>query len=959
MEFKVFNQGNSYIQPYSSALNGSELVTEFNQRSPLNVIGYHTVDLTNYLKGINPNVFDSTDPYAYTAYMTGSRTEDEVKLNISGSSLAISAGECLIAGYYVHIKQAITITLSTLISRSEMGSNMSDEDFVYKYVKITLKTTQGEGNRYDERLTPPLGASFEGVAVNVDNELPTINEYLLGLVIRRPNGNFDVIHNPYRTSIIPITHIAGAEDYDSLVRGTGDPEDSAIYGIKNGEPGNVINISEWLWLSYYSGLGKYLRNFAQVPDDAGIVREGAMLPTIVGKPASEGVDNHVLEMISKDPNHPQDGPKIRYRILKSGQKSPDCYDMQETPLPFANYVGHTATPDDIVSNNGDYNRLQNGYSGIIRPETLWQVDQLWKDRDSLNSGRQWGPFNTVRDAEETLSRIKTQMQRSVPSWDFSVNDYYWVLSDTIPVETGSDQNVSAVYGTVSGKYTTKLTGEVSSYVAGQVTNTIDGEAPIRFTLENGKMGAATVVLPDSSEATIEAGTDITGEGETVAKFNVAGTLGGNCTGDGSGTFSGSIDSFSQNVSSRYVYLQQIVEEGDDAGKLLYWTGPDKTTKTTDVTEWPVLAWTKQAVLRGFATPATENYLGFVKVSPGDKFGDVIRDPETDRLRLSDADIESLNAIRWKAPTGSIYMYQLLPTMTDLMEELSGTSFPGPVHITLAGSGWDPEINKLSRLRGDITIYLGGISNQQEAGSTVLTLEDCSTVRIVAKDSNNNDVDYKVNVTDCTLQQDNFHNINRWISSRFTSGSNTAQLSNPWMVIDKPFTNLLINEDDGNYIQARFVSVTRGEYNITSAEMDIWIKLPDDSSTKSERNLELVSTKNLKFPPLYLGVEESDGTINITNRQDIPTNLNAKISGTGGNHRIYDPQAGEYVNSGSFISTVDWTSGGKFTVSARVLNPSLSTKHGVYDFRFRVLVQFTDVDDTNVRSINYTDLFTEA
>ena len=44
--FPCYSSANVYIAPYSSATDGGELVTEFNQRAALNTVGYSVVDLT-------------------------------------------------------------------------------------------------------------------------------------------------------------------------------------------------------------------------------------------------------------------------------------------------------------------------------------------------------------------------------------------------------------------------------------------------------------------------------------------------------------------------------------------------------------------------------------------------------------------------------------------------------------------------------------------------------------------------------------------------------------------------------------------------------------------------------------------------------------------------------------------------------------------------------------------------
>jgi hypothetical protein len=172
-----------------------------------------------------------------------------------------------------------------------------------------------------------------------------------------------------------------------------------------------------------------------------------------------------------------------------------------------------------------------------------------------------------------------------------------------------------------------------------------------------------------------------------------------------------------------------------------------------------------------------------------------------------------------------------------------------------------------------------------------------------------------------------------------------------MLVDKVFSNTYDNS-----LQVRFVSVTRGRYEIESAEMDIWVKRAkfDKAVAEGDDTLLLTSMQTLKFPPFVLRLDESG---NVIERQDIPSNLNLKVAGSAGKHRVWaDKTSPTYTISGNWLSTIDWESGQHFALNARMVNLSKNPHHGFFDVRFRALVQFTQVDDMAIKSIKYTDVY---
>jgi hypothetical protein len=370
-----------------------------------------------------------------------------------------------------------------------------------------------------------------------------------------------------------------------------------------------------------------------------------------------------------------------------------------------------------------------------------------------------------------------------------------------------------------------------------------------------------------------------------------------------------------------------------------------TTYDPEDTEHDMI-WVRQSVLRGFATPATPQSYGFVKPSSGAAMGDVVLDPSSNQLKLRPEDITMLQLAGWKLHEGGAITLQ--STSIPDIQSLEGTWFLKPVTIALIGDGWDANtIPQLRRLKGDITLDISA-SVDPSVGSVlpIIKVVEVNTLKLVVGTSTS-----QIIVEDCTVQPSNFNSIYEWISSRFTSGSNAAVLDNPWMLVDKVFSNTYDNS-----LQVRFVSVTRGRYEIESSEMDIWVKRAkfDKAVAEGDDTLLLTSMQTLKFPPFVLRLDESG---NVIERQDIPSNLNLKVAGSAGKHRVWaDKTSPTYTISGNWLSTIDWESGQHFALNARMVNLSKNPHHGFFDVRFRALVQFTQVDDMAIKSIKYTDVY---
>lgn len=1003
-QFPYYSSVNSYIAPYSSSTDGGELVTEFNQRAQVNVIGWKTVDISKAGFQVNGEVDEdgemqqTTLTGTYNSWMSGTRDLESLKLSIIDSNLRIAPGQALVAGYFGDFLQELLIPTAEIISAAEMGSDRPNGFRLHRFVKLHIVTTRSTNNSHDERLVPPLADQYLGIVVMIDSTLPTLDELLLGVITRDLNGRFEVQNNPLKARMIAIDRISGAENYGRLVS-IPDDDDHNIYGIKNGETNedgevtNLININEWTWLAYNSVLGKFIRNFAANPDDAGKPGGQAesgdinLLGTMVGRAtrpehsSSSTPDNTLIQMFERDWSSEVSGtgskdiakPYFNYRVLQQGEKQADCYAVEKVPLPFARYRGWIPR-DDIPQLNAL--GLKDRYSGIVTPETLWQIDQLWVDRESMNTGRQFGPFDTKQAADNWMRANALTIGKGAPSDSgtstkikLQLGDYYWVLSDTVSNASNStggvlDEKVN--YGTVTGQYIATTTGEVTMDVTIPINEDLDATGSGTFS------GTVTGREKTSAEGDDTESTDPTSDEK---EFEVSGELSssnmkvevndslrvsdvqGTVTGQGQGTISCTLNDFVQNVSARYVYLPSK----DDGSLTLYYNAltayqqvlaggnADHIAEAEHILQNTIATqvkfeWVKQGVIRGFACPATPEHYGFLRPGTGAQLGDVINDPDTNQLRLDDLGLQLLQNGGWKYSTATDI--RLYATDNQTFADIENTWFLSEkVTIRLLGDGWDSTtIPSIHRLRGNIVLDFSGVVTDGSTPALVLC-EDVNLLTLAPGDTN-----ARIDTKDCVLTTHYFNNVHHWQNTVFDSGSNTALVNNPWMTINPAFTH-----EYENSLQVRFVSVTRGEYEIESAEMDIWIKREDWKEPGSQEDLSMTTLDKLKFPPLLLRLDEAG---NVCERQDIPESLNAKVSGTGGTHRSWDDTHSRYVMTGNWVSTIDWEHGEELSVNGRMLSPKGDRLHGLYDVRFRALVQFTHVDDMMESSVDYSTVYQE-
>lgn len=528
---------------------------------------------------------------------------------------------------------------------------------------------------------------------------------------------------------------------------------------------------------------------------------------------------------------------------------------------------------------------------------------------------------------------------SVPIDSFGANG----TDITITMQDPSDPSQEiTVTGTAAGTWVTDPGTTPYSVQATSATGTLAGTIGSAQVAKSQKLHINGGTL--ETDVDLTASNPITGKLELKDKsFAVSGKLSQlNLQAAGNVSFTGEMTSFTQNVSVRYVYTRlweittEITTEPDPADR-------SKTiTKTVKKFVWKdEYGFMKQAVLRGFATPATYQYYGFVRPGSGNNIGDVIMD-ETNHLALSPATLARLKSVGW------VYDESQEISLTPAsVNAYTGHWFTNPVTIKLVGSGWSEDI-VLSKIRGDITLDISGAEFNESEDDTrpvLLTCDDVSTINLKVLTDQNVLTKGMINVKGCVLTKSNFNSIYEWIDSRFDSGSNTISLDNPWVNIPNPF-----NLDFDHRVQTRFVSVTRGRYGVEDAVLDVWVKVEDsDNLINWTDPLILQSRASYLLPPLSVVYNETGSSVS-QDTQYIPTSLNAVVTGTGGLYKAWEGD--ELKLSGSFVSTIEWADNGPISVVGRLTNPDDSRMHGIYDMRFRAHVQFTNVESSLDTVISY-------
>ena len=1119
--FLVYSSANSYITPYSSDTHGGELITEFNQRAALNTLLKREVNLSDYAEtvasavnefvgsdividdttgrteknGPGLNSFEKSslhdkNGWTITAYATGTRDADDFHLGMNSEGrITVSAGVALVYGYYIESNAEVTFMRSDVFTVGEIANVANNEGQVKgnpcmtRFIKLAVQYTSPEHSRHDERLIPPFNGVYQGAAIVINEELPFGNELLLGTITIDSEGRVMLTENPYKTRMVPLDTVEGAEDYSKLLTA---PEDEHIYGIKFGETGgsedgevnNLIDIDKWLWIAFDSNLGKLLRSMSTNADTAGNSEDeptrGIIISDQTPYTAADPVVDEFNCLQRIDAKSGSQFARMSWHQAQTPSNTgADTIDHRALFFPYAMSRitgsslisekkvpakdGTVVKPFYDVSVYPCLNGL-NGTDGIITYQQLAMLELMFDDyvhrqADGYARGRQYGPFLTLADAKGWFERHKPAVQ---------LGDYFWVINDTAEAG-GTEANT-----TTSGY---ELKNIVTNY--GTVSGTVSGTAK-QSKLEVPVSGSFTgTAHPESDpDETLNIEGEINGKGQGTINATVTGTV------------NGTLDSFTQNVSSRYtcryhkthaqgetgswrfahaVMLEEnsysgrftsltlqpnirpgsllispipnhpvltddntgiyggiydnkygkimtVMNEGGgyvevQVGTINYATGvitglQTESTATisyflpTDRASYVILdpegesqsfqdtsstpqsvLFTVEAVERGFAVPATSTTFGVVKVGPGSNLYDVIVDPTTQRLRITDLLLSLI-----KGGGFSEYPDETIVISPGVdLTQYAYRRYSGGVVFKMEGnaSEWRANLDTtgtLAHIRGNITLdFSEVVEDGNRTDGLLLHLVDLDHVKLVGDNvSTTEHVSTETllfGVDHCVVDKYFFTNIGEWKYSQFISGGNTLELDLPWMEVTNVFTSSGVD----NSLMCKFSSVTMGEEGVCAAQMDIWVKHAGWKDYSGNIDRMWSSSAYLKYPPLFFEHDLSEdgsqlSTINKHTIQYIPDNLNLKISGTSGVHQAYDENNSEYVPSGNLLVNLNWEyngnptvadePGGKIYLNLYMKNASPDDKKQNFsNLRFRANVQVIRLDNNGMsESVSYAELY---
>ena len=596
--FLVYSPKNAYIAPYSSDTYGGEQITEFNQRAAFNTLLKRDNNLKDYadlvaeavnnafgeavevdqttgetvMSGPGLNSFKNSlvhdrENWHTIAYATGCRDDDSFNLSIAEGSgrLSISAGVALVYGYYVESTGEINIMPIDAINQTDVaevadnpGQNPNNPCCT-RFVKLAVQYTAPENSRHDERLIPPLNGMYQCASIVINDELPYGNELLLGTITRDSLGRYLITQNPYRTRLVPLDSVQGAENYQNLLSAV---EDNHIYGVKYGETGgsddgtvtNLIDIDKWLWIAFESNLGMLLRSMSTNAETAGNANDEPTRGVIVSDRTPYTADDPVVDEFNClqriDSNSGDAFARISWHQAqvppKTGSDTIDhralFFQYAASRLSGSSLIHTKKHPDadkSVIKPFYDINAYPclnglNGTDGIMTYQQLAMLEMVFDDyihrkADGYARGRQYGPFLTLEDAKNWFEIHKPVV---------SLGDYFWVINDTAEaggVEAATDntgytlRNIVTNYGTVSGTVSgTAKQSRLEVPVTGSVTGTVDDTDP-----------------------PVAISGEVTGVGQGTINATVSGTV------------TGTLNSFIQNVSSRYICRQKKVLTGED------------------------------------------------------------------------------------------------------------------------------------------------------------------------------------------------------------------------------------------------------------------------------------------------------------------------------------------------------------------------------------------------------------
>jgi hypothetical protein len=638
----------------------------------------------------------------------------------------------------------------------------------------------------------------------------------------------------------------------------------------------------------------------------------------------------------------------------------------------------------------------NGTDGLITYQQLAMLEMVFQDyihrqeAGEVTRGRMFGPFLSLENAKSWF-----QTHRPV----VNVGDYFWVINDSAEAG-GAEATLSA-----DPEEIYELHNIITNY--GTVTGTVTGTAKqssLNVPVQATGHGTAHKVGEPDTEYEFE-DIEITGEGKGTINATVKGTV------------SGTLTSFTQNVASRYVcrYRDDADEEGiwkfahgimvnpvhdddrpDDPYAFLpvtiddyiildeeggSYSFADASATEYDTHQLQNVLFAVESVERGFAVPATPNVYGLVKTGTGSNLFDVIVDPTTQRLRITETLLSFIKGGGFQIQQSASDTIVIDPGMD--LTQYQYSRYPNGITFKMTGnaSDWRASLDTtglLAHLRGAIRLdFSEVIEDGKRSDGLLLRLEDIDYLTLVGDNEVIGDPANPVHpstetllfgVNHCVVNSYFFTNIGEWQYSQFISGSNTLELELPWMLVENVFTGTVDNS-----MSCKFASVTMGPNGISSATMDIWIKHKgwDDFAGAIDRMWS--STGYVKFPPMFfekaLGPEgEVTADINKKTIQRIPDNLNLKISGTAGVHQAWDANNTEFVPSGNLLVNMNWeyngnpstakTPGGKVYLNLYMKNSSPDVfKQDFSGLRFRAEVQVVRLDNNAMsEAVTYEQLY---
>lgn len=1004
--FYPYTTSTAYINPYSSDRQGGELITEYNQRNSLNTLCKKEMQFQEYATALEAELNDtfgddqvvdettgeiqkiSAGLYSFvktkyamleywkaTVLATGVQDEHDFDLECTSDELRVKRGKALIMGYNVESLTEIQLDMNDVLTNRDVqdvespSHHQASDPIVTKFVKLAVMyVTDGA---HDERLNPPLDEVYKSVAVVVDDEMPMENELLLGTITRSKSGKLLVTQNPVKTRLLPLDVVAGAEGYDELIN-TANMEDGHIYGLKKDAEHHITDITTKIWLDTGSNIAKLLKGLSAQPETA-TVDYHKNTRALIATRSINGSDGSVEDALRSSGGT---YPAINWTQIYALEEDANAtVEHRSIYYPFAYCDDEVIIktelprPSDTASKQYVYTdpkfpeiHGRKGNGGFMTGQQAFMLEKAYAHAAYPEDvGTQYGPFMSVAEAASWFA--------GHPEKEYKEKDYFWVINDTI-------DGVLASYGTVSGTVSGNVAGVVTGTVAGSVT--VTGEV-------TGEVEGSTVESDPKPITGTLVNSTLTNSTATLASTVVTGNVSGNAT----GLVSGQLDSFAQNVSARYVCVYSGQQEpGLNKGvhciahKLEY--GTDGQPPTTVGDDYIIVpgngeAWfVVQAVERGFGVPATAETFGLVKAalegeSTPTTLLDVITNKTTGRLNVNQLLYELILNGGYETDTrADINLYP--GGSTEALSHKKYTSSSVTIHLLGKLTEWealDDTAKTLKNVRGHVILdYTELAKNETEyndyAGGIIFNMEDVDYVTLAGNNlvtgTNLPTRPFKFGFDHCIVDTPFFENIGKWHASSFTSGSNTIELNNPWMTVDKIFSE---NEYIKNKLYTRFSSVTMGENGVSSAMMDMWIQYENTQPDNKSVDYCWKSRLRVNFPPLMCEFESTaegsvtTGNINLSTIQYIPSDLSMKIGATAGVHEVITAQneaSQVYTPSGNLLATVDWSYNTHYDVSNApseqlYLNLYMKNSSGepmqkISNLKFRVPVQVTRMSDNS-------------